>query len=134
MYPTSEYPSVHFLFLPPGMLLLLFFFPVCVHCIIGNKLQTFILGIQHLHVFILKKCSLFPIISSCTGLAVCRLFVLLRDREHCRTPQKHSLKTLQQHFKRRGDRNGASNCRFQVSRVTGFNPIVGTDRISYSLP
>ena len=93
MHPTWEHPSVRFLFLPPGMS-----FSVCVNCIIRNKLQTFILGIQH---FRFKNVHFFPIICSCTGLTLCRLFVLLRNRKHCRTPQQHSLKTSQQHFKRR---------------------------------
>ncbi len=62
----------------------------------------------------------------CTGLTVCRIFVLLRNRKYYRTPQKHSLKTLQQHFKRRGNRNGASNCCFQVLCVTVFNPLLNS--------
>lgn len=73
--------------------------------------------------FHFKKSSFFLIISSCTGLTVCRLFVLLRNRKHCRTPQTHSLKTLQQHFKRRGVRNGASNCRSQVFCASVFSPL-----------
>lgn len=58
-----------------------------------------------------------PIRSSCTRLAVCRLFFFSASKQKSRTPQKHSLKTLQQHFKRRGDRNRASNRLFLKYRL-----------------
>lgn len=99
-------------------------FSVCVHCIFRNKLQTFILGIQHFHVFILHVVNVFRFMSSCTGRTVRRLFVLRRDRKHWRTPQKRSLKTLQQHVEIRGNGNGASGCHFRASCLTVFNPLM----------
>lgn len=104
MYPTSEHPSVHFLFLPPGMS-----FSVCVHCIIGNKLQTFILGIQHFSWFHFKSVHFFPILYAVgTGLIVRRrLFVLLRKTDSVAGHHESiHWKLCSSVLKRRGDRNG----------------------------
>lgn len=112
MHPTWH-PSVQFL--PAGMS-----FSVCVHCIIRKKLQTFIWGIQQFHVFSIEVFIFFQSYRAVLVSPYAGYFFSLEIESIVGHHQSVLWKRRSSILKQEETENGASNCCFQVSRLTVF--------------